>query len=83
MWGCLGSKEINAKLSDNLNGCYRNSEIVPGFKSDHSCFILTIEVNEEQMGKGFNRSHKKWIRRVVNDEEKTITEPKGQTVRGT
>ena len=32
---------------------YKNCDIVPGFKSDHSCITLNLEVNEERRGRGF------------------------------
>ena len=40
-------------ISDNLNGWFKNCDIVPGYRSDHSCITLNIEVNEETRGRGF------------------------------
>ena len=40
-------------VSGNINGHYKNCDIVPGYRSDHSCITLNIDVNEETRGRGF------------------------------
>ena len=40
-------------LSDNLNGAYKDSNIVPGFRSDHSCVTLNLESTNDKRGRGF------------------------------
>jgi exonuclease III len=40
-------------ISDNLQGHYVNSDIVPGYRSDHSCTTLTIEIHDNIRGRGF------------------------------
>ena len=40
-------------LSESLSGYYRDSDIVPGYKSDHSCVTLTLDGKEDKRGKGF------------------------------
>ena len=40
-------------VSTNINGYYKNCDIVPGYKSDHSCITLNLQVNEETRGRGF------------------------------
>ena len=40
-------------VSENINGIYKNCDIVPGYRSDHSCITLNLEVNEETRGRGF------------------------------
>ena len=41
-------------ISESIMGFYQDSDIVPGFKSDHGCVTLTIrEEEEEARGRGF------------------------------
>ena len=40
-------------LSENMVNFYKQCDIVPGFKSDHSCVTLVIEESEEARGRGF------------------------------
>ena len=42
-----------ALVSESLMGQYHDSDIVPGFRSDHACVTLTLEDHEEQRGRGF------------------------------
>jgi hypothetical protein len=62
-------------LSDNLQGNYENTDIIPGFMTDHSCITLTIKINEEQRGRGFwkfnstltnNKQLKDQINKIIN-----------------
>jgi hypothetical protein len=40
-------------ISDNLQGYVKNTDIIPGFRSDHSCTTITILLNEPLRGKGY------------------------------
>jgi exonuclease III len=40
-------------ISDNLQGYYQNADIVPGYRSDHSCTTLSMKTTENRRGKGF------------------------------
>jgi hypothetical protein len=40
-------------ISDTLQSLYGDSDIVPGYMSDHSCTTLTLELPEKDRGKGF------------------------------
>jgi hypothetical protein len=40
-------------ISDSLQGHYNNSDIIPGFMTDHSCVTLTLNLPNPERGKGF------------------------------
>jgi exonuclease III len=40
-------------MSDNLQCFYKDTNIVPGYMTDHSCTTLTLEVPDSTRGKGF------------------------------
>ena len=40
-------------ISETIANFHKQTDIVPGFKSDHACVTLTIEENEEARGRGF------------------------------
>jgi exonuclease III len=39
-------------MSDNLQGLYKDTSIVPGYMTDHSCTTLTLEIPDCTRGKG-------------------------------
>jgi hypothetical protein len=39
--------------SDNLQGYVKYADIVPGFRSDHSCTTITLSLDEPSRGKGY------------------------------
>jgi exonuclease III len=40
-------------ISDSLQPTYTDSDIVPGYMSDHACTTLTLKIPNEERGKGF------------------------------
>ena len=40
-------------ISDGISNFYKESTIIPGFRSDHACITLTITDEEESRGRGF------------------------------
>jgi exonuclease III len=40
-------------ISDNLQGYYQHTDIIPGFRSDHSCTTLTLKTTENKRGRGY------------------------------
>ena len=63
-------------VSESLAGLYIDSDIVPGFKSDHSCTTLTIDGKEESKGKGFWKFNSSLLRDegFKNEIKKSIAE---------
>jgi exonuclease III len=39
-------------MSDNLQGLYKDTNIIPGYMTDHSCTTLVIELPDTNRGKG-------------------------------
>jgi exonuclease III len=40
-------------ISDSLQGYFQQTDIIPGFRSDHSCTTITLKTKENRRGKGF------------------------------
>jgi exonuclease III len=40
-------------MSDTMHNLYSDSDIVPGYMSDHACTTLTLEIKSGDRGKGF------------------------------
>jgi exonuclease III len=64
-------------ISDNLQGHYINSDIVPGYRSDHSCTTLTLEIHNNIRGRGF------WKFNNLLTQEKELFQEIDKTVRET
>jgi hypothetical protein len=63
-------------ISDSLQGYYDNSDILPGYLSDHSCTTLKLKLHDNPRGRGFWKYNKTLNQDKLLKEEliKTIEE---------
>jgi hypothetical protein len=70
-------------ISDSLQGYYENSDIIPGYLTDHSCTTLKLSFHDNQRGRGFwkynktlnqDKKLKEQLEKTIED---TITENEG------